>query len=404
MATRRKRVDDDGSSLDSLMDALTNVVAVLIFVLLLVNCDVSQKVVKMMEDLVPVTEEEMSKLKEMLKNLELDKKKLEDLKNQKPPSQDEIDAMQKALLMKQELLKNKKSQIDLNNKSIAELQKLHDQTLAERDAEKKETDELMAEIERLEALLDTTPVLKEIPATEITIPATRPIPEDAYVYYAYVADNRVHLLDPLKIDEIVAEEIEKNKKNLLAPKEEKEKEKEDDKDKERSRDRKSSRERDKKEEPPVLDQAKTIDFLSKLDFKLPPGQRLTFSIPPHGATFGYRLNPDYRNGGTTLEELKNPNNTFAQALSRIRPPNEVVIFRVSPESMMTYALAREFVENRKIPCGWEVVDRNHVDGSRRTEFSKALEGFRGKPTATPPPRDPNYKPPEKARGTGPKLD
>jgi TolA-binding protein len=382
------------------MDALTNVVAVLIFVLLLVNCDVSQKVVKMMEGLVPVSEEDMSKLKELLKNLELDKKKLEDLKNQKPPSQDEIDAMQRALKLMQEQLKNKKSQIDLNNKSIEELQKLHDQTLAERDAEKKETDELMAEIERLEMLLDTTPVAKDIPATEITIPATRPIPEDAYVYYAYVADNRVHLLDPLKIDKIVAEEIEKNKKNLLAPKEEKE----DDKDKERSRDRKSSRERDKKEEPPVLDQAKTIDFLSKLDFKLPPGQRLSFGIPPWADRFFYQLNPDYRNGGTTLEELKNPNNAFAQSLSRIRPPNEVVIFRVSPESMMTYALAREFVENRKIPCGWEVVDRNHVDGHRRIHFGKGLEGFRGKPTATPPPPNPNWKPPEKARGTGPKLD
>jgi hypothetical protein len=215
-----------------------------------------------------------------------------------------------------------------------------------------------------------------------------------------VADDRVHLLDPLKIDKIVAEEIEKNKKNLLAPKEEKEEDK--DKDKEKSRDRKSKK--DQEEKPPVLDQAKTIDFLSKLDFKLPPGQRLIFNIAPHGETFGYRLNPDYRNGGTTLEELKNPNNTFAQALSRIRPPNEVVIFRVSPESMMTYALAREFVENRKIPCGWEVVDRRHVDGGRRTEFFKALEGFRGKPTATPPPRDPNWKPPEKARTTGPKLD
>jgi TolA-binding protein len=382
------------------MDALTNVVAVLIFVLLLVNCDVSQKVVKMMEGLVPVTEEEMSKIKELLKNLELDKKKLEDLKNQKPPSQDEIDAMQKALQMMQEQLKNKKSQIDLNNKSIEELQKLHDQTLAERDAEKKETDELMAEIERLEMLLDTTPVAKDIPATEITIPATRSIPEDAYVYYAYVADDRVHLLDPLKIDKLALEEVNKNKKNLLAPKEEKEEDK--DKDKEKSRDRKSKK--DQEDKPPLLDQAKTMDFLSKLDFKLPPGQRLTFAIAPWSEKFGYRLVPDYRNGGTTLEELKNPNNAFAQSLSRIRPPNEVVIFRVSPESMMTYALARDFVENRKIPCGWEVVDRRHVDGSRRTEFSKGLEGFRGKPTGTPPPRDPNWKPPEKARGTGPKLD
>ncbi len=386
------------------MDALTNVVAVLIFVLLLVNCDVSQKVVKMMEGLVPVTEEDMSKIKELLKNLELDKKKLEDLKNQKPPTQDEIDAMQRALKMMQEQLKNKKSEIDLNNKSIEELKKLHDKTLAERDAEKKETDELMAEIERLEALLDTTPIPKEIPATEITIPATRPIPEDAYIYYAYVADNRVHLLDPLNPQIIASEEIMKNKKNLLAPEDEKEEDK--DKDKEKSRDRKSRREKDKEEKPVLLDQAKTKDLLAKLDLKMPEGQKLEFHTAPWASDFWYTIGFDFKTGGTSLEELKNPNNSFVQALSRVRPPKGVVIFRVSPESMMTYALARDFVENRKIPCGWEVVDRNHTDDLKRLFYRKGLElsGLKIKPTATPPPPDPNWKPPPKARDTGPKLD
>ena len=108
MPQRRKVVEEEGSSLDSLMDALTNVVAVLIFVLLLVNCEVSQKVVQMMEDLVPASPEDIQKLKDQLKQLELDEKKREELKKQPPPAKVDLDSINKEISALKELIKKQK--------------------------------------------------------------------------------------------------------------------------------------------------------------------------------------------------------------------------------------------------------------------------------------------------------
>ena len=49
---RKKSNDEQGVSMDSLMDALTNVVAVLIVILILLQVDVGQTVERMLNDLV----------------------------------------------------------------------------------------------------------------------------------------------------------------------------------------------------------------------------------------------------------------------------------------------------------------------------------------------------------------
>ena len=50
MASRRKKTEEGGVNLDSLMDALTNVVAVLILILILLQVDVSNTVEKLLGD------------------------------------------------------------------------------------------------------------------------------------------------------------------------------------------------------------------------------------------------------------------------------------------------------------------------------------------------------------------
>ena len=57
---RRRQHEDSGMNLDSLMDALTNVVAVLILVLVLVQADATKKVEMFLEALEPATEEEIA--------------------------------------------------------------------------------------------------------------------------------------------------------------------------------------------------------------------------------------------------------------------------------------------------------------------------------------------------------
>jgi hypothetical protein len=402
MPQRRKVVEEDTSSLDSLMDALTNVVAVLIFVLLLVNCEVSQKVVQMMEDLVPASPEEIQKLKDMLKQIEIDKQKLEELKKLPPPPKVDLDSINQKISALKALIQNKKSAIDTNNKNIAELQKLHDEKLAARDAEQAKANAMMEEIASLEAMLDTTPVAKDIPATDITIPATRAIPEGAKVYYAYAIGDRAYFLDLPKIMEEMAEivdDLNKDKNNHIAT-EEKSEEEEDKK--LSAAERRAKREQEKadakKEKPIVLDRDKVLPILNeKIKKKMPPGLNVAIHSPPwHGGAF---FDIGFNNqGGTPIEDLTKPTNTFASEISKIRPPNEVLMFRVDAPSMYAYALAREIAEKKSIPCGWEITLPNECF-SRTNVPNLALNI-----TGERPPPDPNRKAPERARGTGAKLD
>lgn len=391
MAVRRKKVEDSGaSSLDSLMDALTNVVAVLIFVLLLVNCDVAQTVVKMMDDLIPASEEDIQKLKEQLKKMEVDKNKLEELKKTPPPPQVDIDALNSKISNLQNLVRNKAALNELHAKNLAELQKLHDEALAERDAVKKESQDMMAEVDRLLALLDTTPVLEDIPATDITIPATRPIPEGAKIYWAYVLNNRVHLLDQESLFEDakkIADDLQKDKNNLFN-----EEEKEEESDKkltaaERRAAREKARAEAKKDKKIVFNRDKLQPALEQKLKITTPGQKLTMTFNAWDAAPRIQVQFSSNEGGATEAELKQPTNAFATSLSKVRPPNEVVFFKVDPKSMLTYALAREIVEKRGIPCGWEMIEPSSFT------FSRTLPDIAMNITGKAPEKPPGWKPP-----------
>jgi hypothetical protein len=402
MPQRRKVVEEDTSSLDSLMDALTNVVAVLIFVLLLVNCEVSQKVVQMMEDLVPASPEEIQKLKDMLKQLEIDKKKLEELKKLPPPPKVDLDSINQKISALKALIQNKKSAIDMNNKNIAELQKLHDEKLAARDAEQVKANAMMEEIASLEAMLDTTPVAKDIPATEITIPATRPIPEGAKVHYAYIINDRAYFVDLPKYQEEMAEIVDKlkdDKGNHIAAAEKSEEE-EDKKLSAAERRAKREKEKDdaKKEKPVVFDRDKVLPILNeKLNKILSPGLRGSVNSQPWfgGARMDIGFDPK---GGTPVEALSQPTNGFASDISKLRPPNDVLMFVVDAPSMYAYALAREIAEKKGIPIGWSIALPNECFS--RTDIPDLAVNV----TGPPPERPPGWKPPERARGTGSKLD
>jgi hypothetical protein len=401
MPQRRKVVEEDTSSLDSLMDALTNVVAVLIFVLLLVNCEVSQKVVQMMEDLVPASPEEIQKLKDMLKQLEIDKKKLEELKKLPPPPKVDLDSINQKISALKALIQNKKSAIDMNNKNIAELQKLHDEKLAARDAEQVKANAMMEEIASLEAMLDTTPVAKDIPATEITIPATRPIPEGAKVHYAYITGDRAYFVDLPKYMEEVAEIVDKlkdDKGNHIATGEKSEEE-EDEKLSAAERRAKREKEKDdaKKEKPVVFDRDKVLPVLNeKLKKIMPPGLLGGVQAAPHWAHASINIGFD-KNGGTPVEALSQPTNGFASDISKLRPPNDVLMFVVDSPSMYAYALAREIAEKKGIPIGWSIALPNECVS--RTDIPNMAINKTGELI-----RPPGWKPPERARGTGSKLD
>jgi hypothetical protein len=251
-------------------------------------------------------------------------------------------------------------------------------------------------------MLDTTPVAKDIPATEITIPATRAIPEGAKVHYAYIVGDRAYYVDLPKYLEEVAETLDKlkaDKSNHIAA-EEKAEEEEDKK--LSAAERRAAREKEKseakKEKPIVLNREKVLPILNeKLKKIMPPGLTVSIHSPVwYGGAF---LDISFNNqGGTPIEDLKQPTNAFASDLSKLRPPNEVLMFRVDPPSMYAYALAREIADKKGIPCGWELTLPNECFS--RTNIPNLALNITGKHPGHPP----GWKPPERARGTGSKLD
>jgi hypothetical protein len=75
----------------------------------------------------------------------------------------------------------------------------------------------------------------------------------------------------------------------------------------------------------------------------------------------------------------------------------VVFFRVDPKSMLTYALAREIVEKRGIPCGWEMIE------PRSFAFSRTLPDIEMNITGKAPEKPPGWKPPVYLPGTNKKA-
>ena len=158
--------------MDSLMDAVTNVVGVLMIVFVVVALSLANSMQKILSELPNVTPEEHKEMK----------KKLEE--NPPPPeTPEQIDA--KKVLASEELKKVTEELRSVDMSQVAQLQfmdieefrkKLAD-AKKKREDEKKEVDKLFNEVERLKALLDETPVYKPDAPTIVRLPNPRAYPE-----------------------------------------------------------------------------------------------------------------------------------------------------------------------------------------------------------------------------------
>ena len=206
---RRSQNTEDGVNLDSLMDALTNVVAVLILVLLLVQTDVTNKVVEFLEGLSPATPEQVQESKEKLEELQKQKENNEKLLSEEPPTPEKLEAEKRQLaLLEKEAKLNKDLLADLE-----ELKKIEDQIRKEREAEDQKTTKIQEEIARLEALLDDTPIKTTAP-TVVSIPISKAVPKNAEIYPVIIQQNRVHFIDPHTPLELFEKEFARNKRDL----------------------------------------------------------------------------------------------------------------------------------------------------------------------------------------------
>lgn len=197
-------------NLDSLMDAVTNVVGVLMIVLVMMALNTAQTVKKILSDLPPVTKEEHQKILEQVKALP-------------PPPADPKKIVEDKLKAEQDLKKAIEQLATVDTADVAKQmqfmdldsfrQKL-DNAKKERETQKVEVDKLLTEVERLKALLDQTPVYTPPPPTYVRLPNPRPYPAKPNETRILVAKQGVLTLNEAEFIKPIIDGLDKVKSQL----------------------------------------------------------------------------------------------------------------------------------------------------------------------------------------------
>lgn len=354
------------------MDALTNVVAVLILVLVLVQADATRKVQKFLDDMKPATPEDVVASEKRLETLQERQKQLEAKLKEEPPSPETIEEEKRKLA----LLEKSKEESTVKLADVKELRELEKKIRAERDAESEKTTKIQEEIAKLEALLDQTPAIKPDTPTVVNIPNSRPIPSDAKIYYAMANKGRIHIIDPNTVLKTFEEEFKKHRKEWLF---------------------KRIKIKNKGDRY-IYNGEKIVAFFKNYDWGNTRGQKVEIISYPTSTRLRFAITPDLVKGGTPTDGLATPGSGYSKAAATLlRDFSAVLMFRVSPDSFDTYLEARRLADKANIAAGWD------LNGSKNyVEMIVLLEVRR---TQRPPPPKPGAKPrPPGPPPLKPKLD
>ncbi len=206
----RRKHEEQELPFVALMDTMTNVVGVLVIVLVMVGISLASAVNKILSDLPPVTKEQYEQILQQLakqppppadpKELEKDKKIAEDRLKKAKDDLATIDTTSLESKMKFMDLESFRTKLD-------EARKL-------REGQKAEVDKLIAEVERLKALLDDIPIFKPEPPKYVRLPNPRPYPEKPDETRILVARQGVLFLNENTFVKPILEGLEKVKSQL----------------------------------------------------------------------------------------------------------------------------------------------------------------------------------------------
>jgi hypothetical protein len=306
------------------MDAVTNVVGVLMIVFVLVALKVASTVEKFLSELPPATPEMVENLEKQLEALPLPPKTPEQIEKETEMAKLEIKKITAEL-----------STIDLTSvqqsvkfMDLDELQKKMEDATKQRDNAKEELDKLFAEVDRLKKALDDTPVYAPPPPKFVRIPNPRPVPENAVKENFFIAKGRVVYLNEAQFISSVLAEFEKNRRAFLSPKSTPDK--------------------------PLYDPAKVIEHFSRARI----GDRsmaatVEQTSPTSNALFMKLVVQE--GAGESVEQLKNPASTFQRGLRKFKSePGKVVSLIVAADSVETYLEARLVADTIGTPVLWNL--------------------------------------------------
>lgn len=349
---RRVRQDTE-ANMDSLLDALTNVVGILLLVLILTSLKMSDVVNKIISELQPVTVAELQLNKDIRDKSEEELRILQTQIAERDP----VDALEK---------KNRELALALENMDVSDkLESLADEIAAllkeiEEQEEKKDeniktVDEKDQELADLKAQLDSIPIIDAPDAEIVTLPDPREAPDRSEPRYIickeqklyYVGDCYQHLFAARdfidsKMQQLVYEGpapgwyyhgLASNKRN------------------DQDTGWLNVSNRDGQAYVKMKYDREKVLKLFETQASTIGGKHFSYKITPTGDRF--RLTMSTRpEGGWTIKDFKRTNSEFDLALKRVQGERHYLYFLVSPDSFQTYTQARQMVEFYRIPAGW----------------------------------------------------
>ena len=348
----------------ALMDTMTNVVGVLTIVLVMAGISISHAVKKLLSDLPPATvaqiAEAQSSIAKIKADLAANEQRVTPLS--KLPDKGNIDA---------ELIRME-AQVTEKGIKLFDLPVLGKELAAkttERAKKEEALSALIAERDRLKALLDTTPVPKAPEAKIVRIPNSRDIPEGANIYYCFVRKDQVFLVDLISAKENIMDEFKREERNLL----------------------KQRVKVPKGKDRLIYDQAKVVNFFAQKPMEA-RGQKISVPFNKPWTRLVVRVDLPKGEGDASLDDMANPKGKFhALAYKLSSLPKVVLMFQVNLDGFATYLKAREIVDRYRIPCGWEINGNTSIQSPLEFEVNRLEEP----PPAPPPPANPGPPPPKR---------
>jgi len=349
MARRRK--DDTGISLDSLLDTMFNVVGILVLVLVLTQLSVSgalQRLQTQVENLPEIDPEALELAEQRAQEL---REQVERLTENAEVAEMEMDEDRITLQRLEGQIARLKQLTALDPELQTERERV--EALLEKRREQQqsleqEVADASEELQRLKALLAETPERKELPDEVVTLPNPRDAPEGYTPMYVLIANQKVYVY----YMDVLRDRLRKSVEAVRMMPE--------------TNTHTGGRHRE----------------MFHRRFEVRPMQNPFFRTEPqivggYDNVVRFEFIPR-EDGGETIEQINEASSLYRRALHEAAATRRYIRFWVKTDSFRTYLRARALADQRDVPAGWELRSENWVyrDTLRRGEYrlnqSKAL--------------------------------
>ncbi len=318
---RRSSGNGGGASLDSLLDTMTNVVGILVILLAVTQLGVGDAVKRISEKLPDISEEELAEAERRMAEIE---RRFRDLQAQLESvqadpvlaSNADVDPQQvEKLRQSVEQLRQKRVNIEKLRNDVQQMRKLA------KDLER-QTEQDLAELQRLKAILENTPEPDAPPPPKVVfLPNPRKAPEKAQPVLFMCRGGRILPIDQQGLQELIQKQIA-----IVQG----------------------------KDKPGTVNCKRLVDHFASRNI----GDRwFRLRAVVNNGVPQFELEPR-DNAGDTLERLRRSTSAFRTLLRKIDPSRQYIRFLVWSDSFDVYLEARRLASERNVLAGWVPFDTN----------------------------------------------